>query len=162
MRTTVHLRPAAKEDEDFLFHLYCDTRAEEVKMWGLATAQAEALLHMQYDARQRSYEFQFADAENSIVLLDRRPVGRMLVCKSGGEFRLVDIALLADTRGAGIGRRLLEDLQAEAQKAGKPVRLHVEKSNPAIRLYERLGFVTIADKGAYIQMERASLSGDNQ
>ena len=37
--------------------------------------------------------------------------------------------------------------------ASKPVRLHVEPSNPARRLYERLGFTRIADQGLYWLME---------
>jgi ribosomal protein S18 acetylase RimI-like enzyme len=42
---------------------------------------------------------------------------------------------------------------AEAERAGKPVRIHVEKLNPALRLYERLGFTRIADKGVYWFLE---------
>jgi hypothetical protein len=37
--------------------------------------------------------------------------------------------------------------------AGKPLRIHVEGFNPALRLYERLGFRQIEDKGVYLFME---------
>ena len=57
---------------------------------------------------------------------------------------MIDIALLPDHRGRGIGARLLRDVLHEATAAGLPVRLSVERSNPARSLYERLGFRTVA------------------
>jgi ribosomal protein S18 acetylase RimI-like enzyme len=56
-------------------------------------------------------------------------------------------------RGAGIGRHLLETLQFDAAHARRPLRLSVRKSNPARRLYERLGFSPIGFAGDYIRME---------
>jgi predicted GNAT family acetyltransferase len=53
----------------------------------------------------------------------------------------------------GIGTTLLHGLQSEAAAAGKPLRLHVERFNPALRLYERLGFRQIDDRGVYLFME---------
>jgi antitoxin VapB len=44
-------------------------------------------------------------------------------------------------------------LQAEAAASRKPLRIHVERFNPALRLYERLGFRQIADRGGYLFME---------
>ena len=68
------------------------------------------------------------------------------------EIRRVDIALLPPSRHAGIGSALRRDLLAAAHQA---VRIHVEKFNPALRLYERLGFAPIEDKGVYLFMEWA-------
>ena len=69
------------------------------------------------------------------------------------EIRLVDIALLAEARGRGIGAKLIANLLARATSEAKPVRLHVEKSNPALRLYQRQGFQIIEDTGAQFFME---------
>jgi len=44
-------------------------------------------------------------------------------------------------RNAGIGSALLHAVMAEATQAGKPVRIHVETQNPALRLYTRLGLI---------------------
>ena len=41
-----------------------------------------------------------------------------------------------------------------AKDSGKPVTIHVEKYNPAMRLYERLGFTPSADRGVYVLLER--------
>ena len=50
----------------------------------------------------------------------------------------------------GIGTTLLHGLQSEAAAAGKPLRLHVERFNPPLRLYERLGFRQIDDRGVSV------------
>jgi ribosomal protein S18 acetylase RimI-like enzyme len=67
--------------------------------------------------------------------------------------RIVDIALLPPYRNAGIGTAILTDLLAEAQRVGKPVRIHVKKTTPALSLYTRLGFTPIADRGVYWFLE---------
>ena len=48
---------------------------------------------------------------------------------------------------------LLRGLQSEAAAAGKPLRIHVERFNPALRLYERLGFRLVEDHGLYLFLE---------
>ena len=83
----------------------------------------------------------------------RRAVGRLYVARWTGEIRIVDIALLPEFCNRGIGTTLLRQLQAEAQDAGKPLRIHVERFNPALRLYDRLGFRQIEDKGVYLFLE---------
>jgi ribosomal protein S18 acetylase RimI-like enzyme len=70
------------------------------------------------------------------------------------EIRIVDIALLPEYRGMRIGTRLLRALISESEESGKPLSIHVERFNPALRLYERLGFRQKADKDVYLLMER--------
>ena len=72
------------------------------------------------------------------------------------EIRIMDIALLPDWRNAGIGSRLLRSILAEADSAGAAVTLHVERWNPAKRLYDRLGFVDVSDDGLNVMMRRVS------
>jgi ribosomal protein S18 acetylase RimI-like enzyme len=86
--------------------------------------------------------------------VDGRPAGRLYVGRWPQTIRIVDIALLPEHRGVGVGTRLLGGLLAEADAAGKPVSIHVERFNPAMRLYRRLGFEELEDKGVYVLMER--------
>lgn len=81
------------------------------------------------------------------------PIGRLYLFNKEDEVRLVDIALLPEARGSGIGTALLEDLFVFARQVAKPVTIHVEANNPAMRLYRRLGFAQIEDKGVYHLME---------
>jgi ribosomal protein S18 acetylase RimI-like enzyme len=146
------LRSADSNDEAFLHQLYASTRAEEIAAWGWDAAQQEAFLSLQFRAQQAHYD-EYPNVDHRIILSDGHRVGRLLVSRLEDEIRLVDMALLPEARGRGIGAALLRNLLAEAALAGKPVRLHVEKSNPAGRLYQRLGFVTIGDQGTHYFME---------
>jgi ribosomal protein S18 acetylase RimI-like enzyme len=150
---SVTLRAAAPEDEPFLFKVYQSTRVEELAALGWAAAQQEAFLRMQFTAQRLAYGAQFPDADQMIVLQDGLPIGRMLIDRSGEEVYLVDITLLAEYRGAGVGTSLMRALQREAAAAGKPLRLRVLKSNRAVRFYERLGFSKIDESSTHFKME---------
>jgi len=82
-------------------------------------------------------------------------LGRLYVDRWADEIRIIDIALLPQYRGRGIGRAILESLldEAASRDRGRVVRIHVEHMNPAMRLYVRLGFYEIEDKGIYKLME---------
>lgn len=138
------------DDQGFLLEVYASTRLEELAGFGWDEDQKQAFIRMQFLARERSQP----RVDNRIILLNGRPVGRMLVDRTGTPIVLRDIALLTQYRNAGIGRRLIEELQTEAASAGKPIQLHVVASSPAVRLYERLGFQTAgAEAGtAYLEM----------
>jgi ribosomal protein S18 acetylase RimI-like enzyme len=150
---TVTLRLAGPDDELFLFELYCSTRTAELAAWGLDETQQKTFLELQFTARQRHYELAYEGADHKIVLRDDHPAGRLLVFSSDHEYVLVDIALLPEQRGSGIGTALIQELLDKAKGAGKAVSLHVEKHNRARQLYERLGFDIIGDTGVYFKME---------
>jgi ribosomal protein S18 acetylase RimI-like enzyme len=86
--------------------------------------------------------------------LDAAPAGRFYVHRGESEIRIIDIALLPEHRGNGIGSALLRALLSEADAGGKSVTIHVERLNPALRLYKRLGFALAEDKGVYLFLER--------
>lgn len=87
-----------------------------------------------------------------------RPAGRLYVARWVDEIRIVDIALLPEFRGRGLGSALLRDLIEESEAAGKPLSIHVEMNNPARPLYDRLGFQEAGEFGVYVLMRRAPVS----
>ena len=150
----VVLRDTTPDDEAFLFEVYASTRMDELAGTGWDENQKRAFIKMQFLARERSQP----RVDDRIIVLDGRAVGRMLVDRGEAAILLRDIALLPEYRNVGIGTRLLEDLKKEATAAGKPVALHVLGSNPAVRLYERLGFHSVDDadtiyETAYLEMK---------
>ena len=149
----ITLRPIRPEDEGFLYKVYASTRLDELDALGWSEAQREAFLRMQFRAQQQSYLAQFPTADFPIILWHERPIGRLYIERRADEIRGIDIALLPEYRQAGIGTAILQGLLAEAARAGKPFRIHVEKFNRAQRLYERLGFTTLDDDGVYLFME---------
>src|SRR5689334_18928410 len=144
---------------EFLLRLYATTRADELAMvpdW--SHEQKEWFVRMQFQAQHAWYQEHYSDAEFDLILIDEMPAGRLYVHRRGTEIRLVDISLMPELRGKGIGTALLRNLMTEAEAAGKPLTIHVEKFNPAMRLYLRLGFKPIEDRGPYDLMAWKSLS----
>ena len=62
-------------------------------------------------------------------------------------------ALLPEYRNQGIGTLLLRQLQEEANRGRKPLRLQIIRFNRAVNLLERLGFVRTSETGTHFQME---------
>ena len=148
------LRPAESGDREFLYRVYASTRTEELAVVPWDEAQKEAFLRSQFDAQSRWYHEHYTRATYEVVLVDGEPAGRLYLHRGENEIRIVDIALLPEHRGNGVGTALLSDILAEADAAGKRLTIHVERFNPALRLYERLGFSVAEDKGAYLFLER--------
>ena len=152
-RFSLRFRPIRPQDETFLAELYASTRRQELLVLDWSEAEKEAFLRSQFEAQHTFYQQQFTKASFELILFKKKPIGRLYVDRRPDEIRLVDIALLPEYRGTGIGTALLKDLFAEATKVGKPVRIHVEHNNPAMRLYTRLGFTKLEENGVYHLME---------
>jgi GNAT superfamily N-acetyltransferase len=154
MSRFVALRPVEPGDEALLFRVYSSTRTEELAVVPWDDAQKEAFLHAQFEAQDRWYREHYAAATFDVVLVDGEPCGRLYVYRGAREIRIVDIALLPERRGDGVGSWLLQGLLAEADADDKRLTIHVERLNPALRLYARLGFSVAEDKGVYLLLER--------
>lgn len=148
----VTLRPAADSDYGFMRDLYGSTRAEELKQFPFDDAQREAFVDQQFAAQFEHYRIHYPTCERNIVEKDGVPIGRLWIDEWRDQIRLVDIALMPEVRGSGIGSRLLHQVLARGERAGKPVTIHVELYNPALRLYKRLGFEQVDTNGVYLLM----------
>jgi ribosomal protein S18 acetylase RimI-like enzyme len=150
----VSLRPAQPEDEEFLLRVYASTRTEELTPVPWTLAEKDAFLRMQFAAQHRYYRQHYASGEFLVIVVGGEPAGRLYLYRGAQELRIVDIALLPEFRGRGIGRALLTDIIGEGDRAGVPVRMHVERNNPALRLYRELGFREVGEVGVYYFIER--------
>jgi ribosomal protein S18 acetylase RimI-like enzyme len=140
-------------DEQFLYRVYASTRAQEMELVDWTAAQKEAFLQMQFDAQSKHYREYYPGAEYQVIQRgDGLPIGRLIVDRSNDTILLMDIALLPEFRNAGIGTTILQALMAEAAAKDQPVKLQVEVFNPAVRLYERMGFVKSGEQGIYREM----------
>ncbi len=149
----VTLRPVTPEDEAFLFEVYAGARREELAQTPWDEAQKNAFLTFQFNAQHQHYQSEFADADFHLILDDGTPVGRLYVDRRADEIRILDIALLPEHRGRGIGSALLGALLADAEAAGTPICIFVESHLPrARRFFERLGFTEAEDHGVSVLM----------
>ncbi len=136
-------------DLPFVAALYASTRAEELALTGWPEAQQQLFLDQQHRAQDHHYRTYYPEMEWLILQQDGATIGRLYLSEWENEFRVVDISLIASHRGRGVGGAVFADVLAAAAAAGKGVSTHVEKSNPARRLYLRLGFTVAGDKGVY-------------
>lgn len=150
----ITLRPIRDDDRELLYRIYRSTREEEMALTGWSEDEVESFLRMQFGAQHAHYQEHFPDAQFDLILIGEEPVGRLYVHRRDDEIRIVDIALLTEHRRRGIGGALLRDLLDEGCRMRLPVRIHVERNNPALTLYERFGFVEIDEEGPYYLMER--------
>ncbi len=155
MTTTARpgLRPAWSGDAELLYRIYASTREDELAVVPWHDSQKDAFLRMQFDTQHRYYHANFPDASYDLIVSGDEVLGRLYVDRSEQAWNVIDIALLPEHRGKGIGTKLLTDVLAEAAAAAKPVHMHVERFNPARRLYDRLGFYQVADKDVYLLLE---------
>jgi GNAT superfamily N-acetyltransferase len=150
---TISFRPITEDDLEFLYRVYASTREAEMALLAWSDREKEDFLRFQFKAQHTYYQQHFAKTQFDLILLDGQPIGRLYLDRRSDEVRIVDIALLTQHRGQGIGGQIMGDILQEARRAGLPVRIHVEQNNPALRLYYRLGFKEIGDEGVYYLME---------
>lgn len=162
----VDLRAARAEDKEFFLQVYTFTRTEEMAMVPWTNEQKAAFLRFQFEAQNRHYSTHYPAAQYWVILRKDFPIGRMIVNEGDEEILLMDIALLPEHRKQGIGTALIRAVMVEAAAQHKDLLLHVETFNPAMKLYERLGFIKTREMGIYHEMiwhsgsEKETRSGD--
>ena len=148
------LRPAREEDRALLLRVYASTRADELAAVPWPQEVKDAFVEQQFVAQDAYDRENYEGATFDVIVVNGADAGRLYVARWEGEIRVVDIALLPEARGRGVGTALLEALIEESERAGKPLTVHVERQNRALAWYERLGFRQAADKGVYLLLER--------
>ena len=151
-RAGTALRPLTEADQPFLRHLYGTTREAELQATGWTDEQKAQFVRMQFDAQQRAY-FAYPDAEFFVIEQGGIPAGRIYLQHREGALLIIDISLVPARCGSGIGSAVLAAVFAQARASGKRVQIHVERFNPAQRLYQRMGFRLVEDKGVYLFLE---------
>jgi len=152
--STVRRRPATDHDVEFLRELYAHTRADELSELNWSPEQRRSFCDFQFDMHEANLRMSRQLVDDEIIESGARPVGRMITSRAGSPWRIVDISLMPQYRGVGIGTALLTSFIDEARAAGAGVSLHVLNDSPARRLYERLGFTVVADAEPRSEMTR--------
>ena len=148
----ITLQKADPADAAFLLSVYASTRESELALTDWSDEQKAQFCLMQFQAQVAHYRQFYPDAQLAVIMSGDTPVGRLYVDRWAQEIRVMDITVIPEHRGKGIGTQLLKELQDEAAAASKSLSIHVECHNPALHLYERLGFKLIEDKGLHLLM----------
>ncbi|MGQ3241376.1 MAG: GNAT family N-acetyltransferase [Shinella sp.] len=157
----VDLRHAARTDMPFLVDLYRSLRTEEFAAMPWPPEQKNAFFDQQFAFQHRHYLSVFPDAHFLVIDCGGEPIGRLYLDAGTEHWQVIDIGLLPERRGRGIGTVLLSAIQREAVLAGVvAVVLSVEHHNSrAQALYRHLGFDAVQDGGSHIQMAWPCVNG---
>jgi ribosomal protein S18 acetylase RimI-like enzyme len=117
------------------------------------SSQKESFLRSQFQLQSAHYHRYYQAASYLLILAEGSPVGRLYVDRTPQDIHILDIALMLEYRGAGIGSVLMKELLEEAAASNRTVTLYVERFNPAQKLYLGLGFEPIKDEGVYFLMQ---------
>lgn len=145
-------REMTGDDLPFVAALYATTRARELDASGWPEEMKAAFCDQQHRVQHDQYRATYEDAEWLIVERGGAPVGRLYIGRDADALLLIDISLVPEQRGAGLGGAIVSDVVAMGRAAGRKVTLHVDRLNPALRLYERLGFRIEEESPFYLLM----------
>lgn len=149
------LRPIAEDDLEFLLQLYASTRIAEKELVGWGEERWDAFMRMQFNLQHSQYQQNYRQPAFDVIMVGETPIGRLYLNRGEEEIRIVDIALLPEYRGGGIGAALLQEILREGDDRGVEVTLHVERNNPALALYRLLGFQVESATEIYCFMRRS-------
>lgn len=155
---TLNLRLATSADRAFLRALYGTTRAHEMQHTPWDQAGCERFLDQQFESQCGYYLAHYADAEQYVIEEAGQPVGRAYLLWTDTHLQIIDLALLPEACGRGIGGELLGRFLERADREGLSAGLHVESYNPAQHLYSRHGFEVVGENGVYLKLRRAPRS----
>jgi ribosomal protein S18 acetylase RimI-like enzyme len=141
MRTI--LRPARPEDFEYCATLYFSGMEEIIRELNLDRAAQVASFRQQWEATQVR-----------IITLDAADIGWVQATTRDDALFLAQLFVEPAFQRQGIGTEVMKHLIDEATRACQAVTLGVVKTNPALRLYERLGFRITHDDDRKFYMRR--------
>jgi ribosomal protein S18 acetylase RimI-like enzyme len=148
------LRAAGPNDGPFLYRLYENTHGRRFAQLPLSPAQRDNLLRIQSEAQRAGYRQQYPESKDLIIETAGAPVGRVWLSQSASAVHIVDIAVLPEYQGRGLGTAVLGQVIEHAATSCKSVRLSVDRMNArAAQLYRRLGFQVVGANEVYEEME---------
>lgn len=141
-------RPATTRDAELLSRLTLGERAGEPA----GGPQTAAFLQLQRLARERPLPPPPPAANDHVILLAGEPVGRLWLDEHDGALWIVQLTLLPERRGVGIGTAVLRELMERIDTEGRPLALYTEAGGRAHALYLRLGFRAIGRRGIHVAL----------
>ena len=150
---SITTRSTKPEDQSFLAELYQSSRGDDLRGLGWDEERIGEFLGMQYEAQRNFYDSDYPEAVDELILLEDKPIGRLLTESRQHEIRCIDLSLLPAHRERGLGTGIIQELKERARRENKPLRLQVIRFSRAVNLFDRLGFVRTSETGTHFQME---------
>jgi GNAT superfamily N-acetyltransferase len=137
------LRPAVSKDFG-----YC----KRVYFAGMTRIIQE--LNLDMAAQTASFQQQWTPSQVRIISVGSSDVGWLQTDRRDGVLFVAQLFVDLPFQRQGIGTTVMNQLIAEAARFNQAVTLAVVKINPAVRLYQRLGFHTTHEDDRKFYMQR--------
>lgn len=131
----IQLRNVKESDFEWLYNLRSQTMSDYIDESGdhfTRESQTERIMK-EYDSID-------------IVRLNNQDIGMFKVKREKDSWEIIQIQLLPEYQGSGVGTKLIQNCLKDARIKAIPVYLSVLKVNPAKSLYERLGLNIVEKK----------------
>ena len=139
LKEAITFQTVSVDDHELLLRIYGNAREDELARTPWSGAQTT------------HYHTVYPESTHEIVLLDNVPVGRLFVNRGKEEIAILDLTILTENRNKGIGKFVVESLQREGARSGRPVRIYVEFFNPSTAFFNRLGFRAVEQDGVNVK-----------
>lgn len=138
----IRVRPARMDDYEFVQALYLETTGPLLARLG------------QKDVGEIIDRFKllYRRSQSRIILRDGEDIGWIQVSENSVGLHLHQIFIIGRMRNHGIGTALIAGLQERARKKARPLSLNMIRGNPAVSLYQRLGFNVVGEHDFRLQM----------
>jgi ribosomal protein S18 acetylase RimI-like enzyme len=157
----ISLRRQTPDDAAFLYHLFRANTLRTLELSGLPLVFLNDLIEMQHRSRMQTYRSMFPDAVWSIVERAGAPIGEIVENDEADCIYVVDIALLPELQGRGIGTALMRAVMDESRSRLRAVRAKVIVTNePSLKMFRKLGFAAAApDAMAFVNLRWTAETG---
>jgi GNAT superfamily N-acetyltransferase len=144
----ITFRPACAEDLDYCANLYFSGMESIIRELKLDRAAQAASLRQEWEL-----------AQVRVIVLDAVDVGWFQIIPHKDVLFLAQLFVDRPFQGRGIGTEVMNRLIGEGTRAGQAMALAVVKTNPALRLYRRLGFRITHEDDRKFYMRRDPVPG---
>lgn len=151
-RLAVTRRPTTAADIPLLRSLFADAHLE---LACLPTDTRFVLVDMKFRAHRRSLAAQHPRATDEIIVVNGEDAGRVLVDRTDGMIRIVDIAVALGQRRNGVAHEVMDEIVREADETGRRIELIMWSGNTAaVALAKSAGFTALCDETGYVTYVR--------
>lgn len=154
---SINLKSIQDKDYSFLSKVYKSSREKELAQVDTWTEeQKDFFLDQQFAFQHQYYLNNYNGAAFYMIVHRNISIGRLYIHPNfdNKSIRIIDITILPEWQNKGFGSGLINDIKSEARKLKRSLTIHVESFNPAIQLYNRLGFKKISEtNGVYYLLE---------
>jgi GNAT superfamily N-acetyltransferase len=158
--TELRYRPTTATDGPALFRLFQQLHTDEIATLAVDAATRAALASMQYVEQRVRTAAEFPDAVDVAIENAAGLCGRMVTVMRGGGIQLLQLGVLVEHRGQGIGTLAMRRLATIAEGHGCPIWLRADATSSDCRGFlERVGF-TVSGRGGRLLVERATAAAD--